>query len=122
MSYAYKNDPIVSGYIPMSGTAGLSRSAPVAPGAVDPAVTNWSGLSQKLGCGEVTAADVTKTLSCMRSKPASAVLDAAAPANSGQAMGVWGPKGDGKAIPMGIAARGAEGDFVHAVRSIAGLF
>jgi cholinesterase len=121
MSYAYKEDPIASGFIPMSGTAGVGRPSNAAPGTVDSAVTNWSSFSEKLGCGAVTATDVTKTLSCLRSKSASAVLDAAAPASSGQAVGVWGPKGDGKAIPIGIAERGEKGEFARMVSSHASL-
>ncbi|KAF1816769.1 alpha/beta-hydrolase [Eremomyces bilateralis CBS 781.70] len=108
-SYAYRRDPIVSGFISQSGSAsGIPASPPS-----NATVVSWSGLSNTLGCGTVASeSDATKTLKCMRDAPASAILDATAPRESGDAVGTWGPKADEKTIPSGLAARAARGEFV----------
>jgi cholinesterase len=117
-AYSYTKDPIVHGFIPQSGTAELGSNARTTSNltASNTAITNWSNLSEKLGCGAVTADDVAKTLSCMRSKPADAVLDATVPKTSGSAMGTWGPKLDGKTVFADTGARGTKGDFIKVVR------
>jgi Carboxylesterase family len=82
------------------------------------AVIQWSTLSEKLGCGAVTGEDVTKTLSCMRSKPVDAVLDATVPKSSAAAVGSsssWGPKYDAKTVFADTSAKAAKGDFIKAV-------
>jgi hypothetical protein len=84
----------------------------------DPSITaanQWSKLSQKLGCETVTAQDVTKSLSCMRSKSLKEVMDATAPTPGAAAMGSWGPKIDGKTVFEDLADRGAKGKFIKAV-------
>jgi len=48
----------------------------------------------------------------MRSKPASAVLDASAPTTSASAMGTWGPKFDSKTVLADTVDRGAKGNFI----------
>ncbi|KAF2674497.1 alpha/beta-hydrolase [Microthyrium microscopicum] len=112
-SYAWTKDPIVYGFIPQSGTAAIRMSAGTGNATAN-AINQWSTLSDKLGCGAVTAEDVTKTLSCMRSKPLKAVMDATAPAAGQQAMGSWGPKVDGKTVFEDLADRGAKGNFIKA--------
>ena len=115
-SYAYTKDPIVHGFIPQSGTASLTSRLPSSTGnTTNVAATNWSSLSERLGCGTVTEQDVAKTLPCLRSKPAAAILDASAPKSSEAALNNWGPKVDGKTVFSNTNARAAKGDFIKAV-------
>lgn len=77
--------------------------------------SQWSSLSEKLGCGAVSAAEVDKTLSCMRAKPLKDIMEATAPAKGVQAMGSWGPKIDNKIVFEDLEARGNAGKFIHVV-------
>jgi cholinesterase len=113
-SYAWIEDPIISGFIPQSGSASVRAPAGTANPAVA-AANQWSTLSEKLGCGAVTAQEVGKTLSCMRSKPLSQVMDATAPPKGGKSSGSWGPKVDGKTVFEDLVDRGNKGKFIHAV-------
>ncbi|KAF1984985.1 alpha/beta-hydrolase [Aulographum hederae CBS 113979] len=110
-SYAYTKDPILAGLIPMSGTAGAAPGASNV-GNTASAVNNWSTLSVKLGCGRVTAADVGKTLGCMRSKSTEEVMQATLPKDSREAR-IWQPDYDGKTLFADTAARRARGDFIQ---------
>lgn len=116
-SYAWTADPIVYGFIPQSGSAAIRMPTPTAAGTNTPITpaSQWSSLSEKLGCGPVSAAEVDKTLSCMRAKPLKDVMAATAPAKDAQAMGTWGPKTDNKIVFEDLEARGNTGKFVHAV-------
>lgn len=118
-SYAWTADPIISGFIPQSGSAAIRMPAPTAAGSnvTITAASQWSSLSEKLGCGTVSAAEVGKTLSCMRAKPLKDVMEATAPAKGAQAMGSWGPKIDNKTVFEDLEARGNTGKFIHAVSS-----
>jgi cholinesterase len=121
-AYSYPKDPIVYGFIPQSGTAGMaSRPVTSTGNLTNNAVVQWSSLSEKLGCGAVTGENVAKTLSCMRSKPVDAVLDATVPKSSGTAVGSWGPKFDAKTVFADTSAKGANGDFIKAVSTSASL-
>ncbi|KAF2401659.1 alpha/beta-hydrolase [Trichodelitschia bisporula] len=111
-AYAYTQDPIVHGFIPQSGN--LALAARMGSGAGNASVVNWSNLSEKLGCGAVTAAKVDATLVCMRAKPVDAILDATVPKNSASAVGSWGPKPDGKTVFSGSGARAAAGNIIKA--------
>jgi carboxylesterase type B len=71
-SFAWQEDPIVSGLIPMSGT-----SLGFLPNTPDYAQTLWYNVSQNLGCGG-RSEDATQVLSCVRSKDTSVLLAAAA--------------------------------------------
>jgi carboxylesterase type B len=113
-SYAWTEDPIISGFIPQSGSAAIRPAATTGDPAVV-AATQWSALSEKLGCGAVAVQEVGKTISCMRSKPLSQVMDATAPPKGGKGMGSWGPKVDGKTVFADLAERGNKGKFIHAV-------
>jgi carboxylesterase type B len=116
LAYGYPKDPIINGIIPQSGSAGNSVRTASPDGPNNPAVQNWSQLSQQLGCGVVPYDDVTKTLICMRSKPASAVLSATAPKTTGDATRAWGVKLDPKTGVFGdMPTRGARGDFAKVV-------
>jgi hypothetical protein len=116
-SYAWTKDPIISGFIPQSGSAAIR--APVGPGnPATLAIDQWSSLSEKLGCGAVSVNEFSKSLACMRSKPLSQVMDATAPPQGGKStMGSWGPKVDGKTVFEDLNDRGNKGKFIHAVSS-----
>jgi cholinesterase len=117
-AYSYTKDPIVYGFIPQSGTAGLTSRTPASTGNLtNNAVIQWSILSEKLGCGAVTGDDVSKTLPCMRSKPVDAILNATVPKSSASAVGTWGPKFDAKTVFADTVVKGAKGDFIKAVRN-----
>jgi hypothetical protein len=115
-SYAWTEDLIVSGFIPQSRSAALRIPANVTGDPSIAAVSQWSKLSQKLGCDAVTPQDVAKSLSCMRSKSLKEVMDATAPSTTAAAMGSWGPKTNGKTVFEDLADRGAKGKFIKAVR------
>ena len=113
-SYAWTEDPIISGFIPQSGSAAI-RAGPSPGNATVAAASQWSALSEKVGCGAVSVQEVSKTLACMKAKPLSAVMDATAPPKGGKSMGSWGPKVDGKTVFQDLADRGNKGKFIHAV-------
>jgi cholinesterase len=118
-AYAYTKDPIVHGFIPQSGSASGRRgsSSPLAAAAAESAaVSTWSKLSQDVGCGPVSATEVTKTLACMKGKEVTKVLDATQPKTSGAALGSWGPKADDQTVMSDIGAvRAPKGQFIKAV-------
>jgi cholinesterase len=63
-SYAYAADPIVTGYIPQSGTAwGLGLQKP------EPAAALWYNVTATVGCGNATT-NPDEILKCMLSKSA----------------------------------------------------
>src|ERR1700753_1796401 len=116
LAYGYPKDPIVNAIIPQSGTAGFTARTAPPDGPNNPAVQNWSQLSQQIGCGPVSYDDVTKTLGCMRSKPASSILSATAPKTSGDALKSWGVKLNAKTGVFGdMPTRGARGEFAKVV-------
>ena len=67
-SYAWTHDPIVNGFIALSGTA-------VASSANDSA-TNWLAAATLLGCNPPSNISNTTILSCMRSQNQTAILKA----------------------------------------------
>ncbi|CAO2649032.1 Nn.00g099810.m01.CDS01 [Neocucurbitaria sp. VM-36] len=71
-SFAHKEDPIVSGLIPMSGT-----SLSFLPNTKEYAQSLWYNVSQTIGCGGPND-DSSAVLSCVRSKNTSVLLAAAA--------------------------------------------
>ncbi|CAN9463568.1 unnamed protein product [Alternaria alternata] len=71
-AYAWKNDPIVSGLIPMSGT-----SLSFVPNTVEYSQSIWYNVSQTIGCGGA-ADDAAAVVSCVRSANMSALLAASA--------------------------------------------
>ncbi|KAJ9157899.1 Carboxylic ester hydrolase [Pleurostoma richardsiae] len=72
-SYAYVDDPIVSSFIPASGTA-------TSFGAIQPdaAAQKWFTVSETLGCGGAST-DPDALLSCMRGKSTDEVMSAIPP-------------------------------------------
>jgi cholinesterase len=107
--------PIVSAFIPESGTA----SAGEALGDSSKG-ERWFKASQKLGCGGREAGN-EKVLDCMRSKPWKAVADAIKPEGSAASMGGigdFGPAPDGKVVFSDYKARAAAGNFIKRVSFI----
>ena len=107
---AWTKDPIVSAFIPESGTAS-------AGGALGGSGGRWFKASQKIGCGGSEAGN-DKVLECMRSKPWKAVADAIKPegaAASMGGMGDFGPAPDGKVVFSDYKARAAAGNFIKKV-------
>ncbi|KAF1814568.1 alpha/beta-hydrolase [Eremomyces bilateralis CBS 781.70] len=110
-SYAWTEDPIISGFIPQSGSASIIRTDIT----TNNSLSLWSDLSKTLGCGAVTSeATIANALPCMRAAPAEAVLNATAPNSSGSTIGTWGPMIDGKTVFADLEARSADGRFVKA--------
>jgi cholinesterase len=117
-SYAYTKDPIIHGLIPQSGTAAITaRTTANSANTTAAAFANWSKFSDKMGCGTVPANDITKSLPCMRSKSAAAVLDACAPVGGASSLGTWGPKFDSETVMPDTVDRGAKGNFIKVVSS-----
>ena len=71
-AYAWKNDPIVSGLIPMSGT-----SLSFVPNTAEYSQSIWYNVSQTIGCGS-PANDSAAVVSCVRSANMSTLLAASA--------------------------------------------
>ncbi|KAF2404882.1 carboxylesterase [Trichodelitschia bisporula] len=103
-SFAFTKDPIVTGYIPESG------SAANIPGSSTNRSLSWYGASAQAGCGGAEAG--AKTLECMRSKKWTDILSAIK-VSGGAAGGMtqFGPTADGKVIFNDYAARRAAGNF-----------
>jgi hypothetical protein len=111
---AWTKDPIVSAFIPESGTAS-------AGGALGGKGDRWFKASQKIGCGGADAGN-DKVIACMRSKPWKAVAEAIKPegaAASMGGMGDFGPIPDGKVVFNDYKARAAAGNFIKKVRVMA---
>lgn len=73
-SYAYADDPIVSSFIPASGTVTAFGSI-----TSDAATEKWLEVSETLGCGSDRSADADAMLACLRSKSTDEVMDAIPP-------------------------------------------
>lgn len=101
-SYAWAEDPIVSGFILQSGTLGSGTPT----NSSEP----WYWASEKLGCG---TADEEQTLACMRSKSFQDILDAMKP--DGNPIPEFIPMVDGKVIFADFEARQREGKFAKKV-------
>ena len=115
-AYAYTKDPIVHGFIPQSGSASGRRGSSSPAAAESAAASTWSKLSQDVGCGPVSGTEVTKTLSCMKGKDVTKVLDATQPKTSGAALASWGPKADDHTVMSNIGAeRAPKGQFIKVV-------
>jgi hypothetical protein len=105
-SYAYKHDPIVAGFVPMSGVANAIPMTPIEKSA-------WWSLSEKLGCGGKP--DMEKTIECLRPIPGKAIIKALEGLSKGGAAASimkFGPVADGKTAFSDIATRGYDGNFI----------
>lgn len=93
-SYAWARDPIVKGYIPQSGTAGLT---PLIGGG--DTFYNWGNLTEKVGCGR--AGTEKQKLECMQALPWERIVEGLKPDESCQSesgLGTFGPRVDGNVI------------------------
>lgn len=102
-TYAWRDDPIVAGYISSSGST-TDRSVTSVNG------TGWWSASLKLECGGFEAG--AKSLECMKTKSVDAILTAT---KAGPRVGAFGPSPDGKVVFADYNARRAKGDFVKRV-------
>ncbi|KAH8668035.1 Alpha/Beta hydrolase protein [Tricladium varicosporioides] len=90
-TYAWASDPIAAGFIPESGNV-FSWGLPASKSA---SAAAWYALSTKIGCGNLSSSDAAAVLSCMRTKPYQAILNAV-PTVSGAngILGTFGPTAD----------------------------
>lgn len=109
-AYTWTKDPIISGIIAESGSAGNLG------GTGGNLSAGWYRMSQKLGCGGVDAG--AQTLTCVRTKPWQSVLGAIEKRGVTPNMGDggFGPTVDGKVVFGDYPKRRAEGNFIKVVR------
>ena len=111
--YAYANDPIVHGLITQSGTADSFGQAPPNTTAA------WQSLSGMLGCGNSStdATALASSVSCVRSKPAAAVLAASVQVPIvASSLGAFAPSADGRTVFANYSTLTAEGRFAQLPR------
>ncbi|KAF2717201.1 acetylcholinesterase [Polychaeton citri CBS 116435] len=103
-SFAYPDDPIVTGLIQDSGSAGPIRSNS------DPCHTNFTFISESVGC-EGLAGDPPAQLACMRAVDATTLENFfASYQESGQSPSIsFGPVPDGRVVFQNYTQRGLEG-------------
>jgi cholinesterase len=107
-AYAWTEDPIVNGFIAMSGTA-----TAMPPVSFDQ--TRWWSLSDQLGCGNKTT-DGPNSIDCMRAIPAKAILkgmERLGPAGPLSALMMFQPVKDEKVVFSDVDSRGASGRFIR---------
>jgi hypothetical protein len=114
-SYAWVQNPIVSGLISHSGDA-LS----FVPNTPEQSAAFFSNVSGSLGCGDATSGDVNAVVSCVRQQTFQTILAAAAkvpPAPSpALPQPVFHPTVDNVTVFSDYAARSAAGNFAKLVR------
>ena len=111
--YAYALDPIVHALITQSGTADSFGVAP--PNST----SAWQSLSSLLGCANVSssAVSLSRSVACVRSKPAAAVLTASLQVPiMASALGAFAPSADGRAAFANYSALTAAGRFAQIPR------
>jgi cholinesterase len=105
-SYAYTQDPIISGAIIESGS--VTSFADPQPASN---VESWNKAAQQLGCLTSTTKASVK---CMRSKSMEEILKVTKISNPLQAvLGVFGPTVDNKVVFGNYDARSKEGKFIQ---------
>jgi cholinesterase len=105
-AFAWKNDPIVNGFILSSGTALMGLGEPRLTGEAP--ARNWYTLSQELECGDATAG--ASTLKCIQGKPWKKVQTAMSAAGVG-----FGPISDNSTLFDDVYERAKRGDFIRKV-------
>ncbi|KAF1815958.1 alpha/beta-hydrolase [Eremomyces bilateralis CBS 781.70] len=107
-SYAYKEDPIVTGFIAQSGVAS-NRGV-----TIDTVRDAWYEASAKIGCGGASVGN--KTVACMQRKTTQQILDATRPNGTVPALGStpFTPVADGDIVFSDYEARRNRGDFIQA--------
>jgi cholinesterase len=109
-AYAWTKDPIVSGFIPESGSASVTTNTG------GDLAAGWYATSQKLGCGGSEAGPAT--LACMRKQKWQDITNAIPKREVTPNLGTggFGPTADGKVVFKDYPARRAAGNFIKAVR------
>jgi cholinesterase len=105
-AYAWTKDPIVNGFIPQSGTAGMGVATGTTRGNPN---ADWFNISAGLGCGGAEAGG--KTVDCMRTKSADDIMDLIGK-QTGGIMTPFGPMADGKLVYADTASRAKAGNFI----------
>ena len=111
--YAYADDPIAHALITQSGTADSFGAAPASSTAV------WESFSGILGCGNSSAdaADLARSVDCVRSKPAAALVAASVQVPiTTSALGTFAPTADGRTVFANYTALTAAGRFAQLPR------
>src|SRR5262249_21753663 len=108
-SYAYKDDPIVKGFIAESGTVSLGGAGSGS------ALNAWYSASEKLGCGGKDAGNAT--VECVRGKTTQEILDAIKPPGAALALSTtpFSPAADSEIVFNDYTQRLADGNFIKAV-------
>jgi hypothetical protein len=73
------------------------------------ALANWSNLSQRVGCGPVSAGNEMNNVDCLQKKPIKEILEASIPSNVPNAARMWAPQNDAK---TGVFQNAAERKFI----------
>jgi carboxylesterase type B len=108
-SYAWKQDPIVEGFIAESGTA-FCFGLPNSPSG---SALAWFNVTSSLGCGDATS-DPAAVLSCMRGKDYTSILQAIPPTSgSTSVLGSFGPTVDDIVVFSDYADKSAAGNFTQ---------
>lgn len=111
--YAYALDPIVHALITQSGTADSFGMTPPNSTAA------WQSLSGLLSCGNISlsAVSLSRSVECVRSKPAAAVLIASLQVSiRTSALGVFAPSTDGHTAFNNYSALTVAGRFAQIPR------
>jgi len=107
-SYAWVEDPIVNAFIPHSGAISSSSAGILQPNNN----AAWFNTSVALDCGDASAG-LQASISCVRTKPFQALLDATRPENAlAGVAGSFSPTIDGKVIFADAAQRLEDGNFI----------
>jgi cholinesterase len=105
-SYAWTKDPILSGFIAMSGVTGPIPMIKLQD-------SKWYNLSDKVGCGG--KANGLRTVECMREQSVSTILKGLGQVAGAQALTYFGPTIDEKVVFSDYAKRRAAGHFIKKV-------
>ncbi|KAF2434525.1 alpha/beta-hydrolase [Tothia fuscella] len=107
-TYAYVNDPIVNAFIPQSGTVTSFGNPPPQNNTAA-----WYNATSALGCGN-PGTPLAETITCVRTKPYQAVLNAIKVADPLAAvLGQFGPTSDNKVVFSDYGTRAARGEFIQ---------
>ncbi|CZR69318.1 related to acetylcholinesterase precursor [Phialocephala subalpina] len=104
-SYAWTEDPIVTGFIAESGTAFILHATNESD------YSGWYNISEALGCGGEEVGE--QTIQCVRDVNATALMNAVGQQASGGISTTFGPVADGKVVFADVKNRSAAGDFIQ---------
>jgi hypothetical protein len=74
-------------------------------GGAEGALSNWSKMSQRAGCGPVSNGREIANMDCLLEKPVKDILEASVPADVPNAARMWGPENDAKTGAFPDAAK-----------------